>query len=59
MKELLENLPSRQKEAVYLRFVEGFDYEEISEVLNVSIESARKQIYRAVKSMRDQLKNNS
>jgi len=59
MKELLDNLPSKQKEAVYLRFVEGLDYEEISEVLKVTIESARKQIYRAVKSMRDQLKRDS
>ena len=56
--QLLESLPSKQKEAVYLRFVEGLDYEEIAEILEVNIESARKQIYRAVKSMRDQLNKN-
>lgn len=53
--QAIDVLTSRQKEAIYLRFTEGLDYEEISELMNMSIESSRNLIYRTIKSLRDSL----
>jgi len=51
--EVCKNLPARQKEALYLRYNESMEYEEIAKVLNISIESVRKQVYRALSSIRE------
>lgn len=48
-------LPSKQKEIIYLKFEEGLEYSEISEILKISIESARKLVYRALISLRKTL----
>ena len=50
---VLNTLPSKQKETIYLRFNESLEYSEIAEMLNISIESVRKQVYRALKSIRE------
>lgn len=47
------NLPDRQKEIIYLKFEEGLDYKEISTILKISVESARKLLYRALLSLRE------
>ncbi len=49
----LNLLPAKQKEALYLRFNESLEYSEISQLLNISIESVRKQVYRALKTIRE------
>jgi RNA polymerase sigma factor (sigma-70 family) len=49
----LSQLPSKQKEAVYLRFNESLDYPEIAEILEINIESVRKQVHRAIKTIRE------
>jgi RNA polymerase sigma factor (sigma-70 family) len=48
----LEKLSPRQREAIYLRFRKELDYDEVAEILNMSIEACRNLIYRAVKSVR-------
>lgn len=48
-------LPSRQKEALYLKFNQGLAYEEIAELMEVSVATARTLIYRAVKSLRQKV----
>jgi len=53
-----ENLTIKQKEALYLRFNCGFDYDEISELMGISIESARTMIYRTIKLIRKRFKEN-
>ena len=53
--QAIDILTSRQKEAIYLRFTEGLDYEEVSDLMNMSIESCRNLIYRTIKSLRDSL----
>jgi len=55
--QAIDVLTSRQKEAIYLRFTEGLDYEEISDLMNMSIESCRNLIYRTIKSLRDSLQH--
>ena len=54
--ESLRKLPSKQKEAVFLRFNESLEYDEIAKILNITIESARKQVYRAVKTLKKLVK---
>ena len=49
----LNKLPAKQKEALYLRFNEALEYPEIAKLLGISVESVRKQVYRAIKTMRE------
>ncbi|MEI6678569.1 MAG: sigma-70 family RNA polymerase sigma factor [Mariniphaga sp.] len=53
----LNLLPSKQKEAVYLRFNESLAYEEIAVILKITVESVRKQVYRALKTVREIIGN--
>lgn len=48
-------LPPKQKEIIYLKFEEELNYNEISEILNISVESARKLLYRALLSLRKKI----
>jgi len=54
----LTKLTIRQKEAVYFRYTLEMEYSEISELLDISVESCRNLIFRAVKSLKDSLKVN-
>ena len=55
--EAMNQLPAKQKEAIYLRFNQSLEYEEVAEILQISVESVRKQVYRAVKTLREILGN--
>ncbi len=48
----LKKLSPRQKEAIYLRFECEMDYPEIAHILDVSIDTSRTLIYRAIKFLR-------
>ncbi|WP_242205558.1 RNA polymerase sigma factor [Aestuariivivens insulae] len=49
---IVKELTSKQQEILYLRFSKGFDYMEISEIINIDHNSVRKQVYRAIKKLR-------
>ncbi len=51
----MEKLPERQKEALYLRFTCEMSYEQVSQIMDISIASCRTMIYRAVKDLRERL----
>lgn len=53
LKMITEDLTARQKEALYLKFNCGFDYTQISELMQISVESARTMIYRTLKSIKE------
>ena len=53
IESMLNQLTVKQKEALYLRFNESMEYPEIAKVMNISVESVRKQVYRAIKSVRE------
>lgn len=59
LNEALSQLPARQKEALYLRFNESLEYPEVAQLLEISVESARKQVYRALKTLREDSKVNT
>lgn len=44
--DLLSKLTARQKEAIYLRFMQGLEYEEIAEIMEMAPHAARKLISR-------------
>lgn len=58
IKALLQ-LPHGQREAIFLRFNEAMEYSEIAEILDITIESVRKQVFRALKTVRELLDNKS
>ncbi len=55
----LNMLSSGQKEAVYLRFNKGLEYSEIAGIMDITVESVRKQVYRALKEVREIIGNES
>jgi RNA polymerase sigma factor (sigma-70 family) len=52
--KLLQVLTDRQKEAVYLRFIQEMEYEEVAGLLDMTAQAVRKLISRAIKRMRDE-----
>nr|WP_199156970.1 sigma-70 family RNA polymerase sigma factor [Pedobacter sp. ASV2] len=59
IKRLMGDLTIRQREAVYLYYQEGLDYQEVADILKIKIGGTYKLIYRAVENMREQIKNAS
>jgi len=51
----MSTLTSRQQEAIYLRYVAGFSYEELSGVMNLNYQTSRNLICRAVQKLRESL----
>jgi len=50
--ECISNLTNKQKEIIFLRFERDIPYEEIATILNISVESCYKSIYRTIKTIR-------
>lgn len=46
------SLTDRQKEAIYLRFNRGLEYEEISFILSLNYQSSRALVHRAIEKLR-------
>jgi RNA polymerase sigma factor (sigma-70 family) len=51
----LNQLSARQKEAIYLRFYNNLDYEQIAMVMGIHYQSIRTHIYQGIKSLREKL----
>ncbi|WP_159523517.1 RNA polymerase sigma factor [Sunxiuqinia indica] len=48
-----QSLTSRQQEVLYLKFTCGFDYPQISDLMQISVESVRTIVYRTLKTIKD------
>ena len=55
LNEALKDLTPRQKEAVYLKFTQGVEYVDIAEMMDMSVESCRNLICKAIKSLKESL----
>lgn len=53
IEQMLQSLTGRQREAVYLRFMQELEYDEIAVLLDITPKGARKLIYRAIDHMRE------
>lgn len=56
MQEAIDKLSDHQKEVLKLRFQIGLSYDEISRILEISVESVRTLVYRTIKTLREELK---
>jgi len=54
VENLLSLLSDRQREAIYLRYMQEMEYEEIAVVMKLNPESVRKLVYRGMKNIRKQ-----
>lgn len=55
----IEALPDKYKYALMLYLVEGYDHQEISEILNISEVASRTLVHRGRKMLQEQLKSKS
>ena len=57
LKSLIQKLPPRQQEVLYLRYYNDYSYQEIAEQLGISYQVARNFSYRAVKFLKENMTN--
>lgn len=55
----LNNLPTRQREAIFLKFYEGLDYVKIAEVMTLNVQSVRNLIHQSLRSIKSQIDVNA
>jgi len=55
LKAAMGNLSKRQKEVIYLKYVSGLDYEDISDVMGLNYQSARNLVSNALKKLKGTL----
>ncbi len=53
IEDLLARLTSRQKEAIYLRYIQELEYMDIARIMNITQHAARKLISRSLKRLKD------
>lgn len=58
LNKLLNNLPARQKEALYLRYHQGLTVEQIADMLDVNYQSASNLLHRGLLTLRKEWKGN-
>ena len=55
LREALNKLPERQKEAVYLRYIMDFENEEIVKIMGISYQAVRNTLHKAIEYLRKNL----
>jgi RNA polymerase sigma factor (sigma-70 family) len=55
LNKCIKKLTLSQQEILYMRYDANLSYESISRIINVSVESSRTAVYRAVKTLRKEL----
>lgn len=53
VRKMIAQLSDRQREIVYLKFIEGMDYEEIAQIMGISYQSSRNLLSKALKNLRN------
>lgn len=56
LRDAVEKLPARQREAITLRYFHRFSNEEVSDIMGITYHSACKFIYAGLKKLADELK---
>lgn len=55
IKEMISNLPTIYKKPIHLYYFENFSYQEISEILNIKLNTLKSQILRGKEILKDKL----
>jgi len=58
LQQAVSQLTEKQREVVYLKFYDGLTYAEISEVMEITPAQAHDFMYKALKALRKNMKNN-
>ena len=58
LQKALQNLTHRQREAIYLKFYEGYTYIEIAEIMTLEKSAVYSLIYKAMAQLREEMKDN-
>ncbi len=56
LNKILNQLPPKQKEVIYLKFFKGLDNEQIAEVLKINYQSVKNHVYRSILVLREKSK---
>ena len=59
VKAIIKTLPSRQQEIIFLRFYEGLSYEEIADIMGISVSSTYKLFYKAINNLQHTILSSS
>jgi RNA polymerase sigma factor (sigma-70 family) len=51
----LNQLSDKQREAIYLRYFEELEYDEIAEIMNINLQSVKNNVHRGLDSLRNLL----
>ena len=57
LQNAMNELTARQREAIYLKYVTGLSYEELSAVMNLSYQASRNLIYHGIDRLRKAISN--
>lgn len=52
VQDLLNSLTNRQREIIYFRYIEGMSYEEISDIMMLSLPACRKMVYKTISKLK-------
>ena len=55
LREMLDTLPPKQKMVFHLREIEGMQYKEISEILDITVDEVKINLFRARQKIKDKL----
>jgi RNA polymerase sigma factor (sigma-70 family) len=53
IEQMLSTLTPRQREIIYLRYVQGYDYNQIAELMQISVHGCRKLVSKAIITLRE------
>lgn len=53
IEQMLTSLTDRQREIIYLRYIQEYDYNQIAELLHISVHGCRKLVSTAIHSLRE------
>jgi RNA polymerase sigma factor, sigma-70 family len=53
IEQMLNSLTHRQREVIYLRYVQEYDYSQIAELLHISVHGCRKLVSKAITTLRE------
>jgi RNA polymerase sigma factor (sigma-70 family) len=52
VQNIMDSLTHRQREIIYLRYLQDVSYEEISDIMGISVQSCRKMVYKTLTKLR-------
>lgn len=52
VQDILNSLTNRQREIIYFRYIEEMSYEEISDIMMISLPSCRKMVFKTIEKLR-------